>query len=367
MTVSMEEMELASAFSSFVNTAKGLEKEYAGLRRKAERLDFELHEVNKRLSAILSALPAGVVAAGPNGRIVMINRMAKELLNIPSTGTEIRFSVSDFKDEMGKALLLPTDGIEDRETGSSVMRIRHLPIPDNGGHLWILEDRTELERLESKVAHLDRLAALGRMALSIAHEIRNPLNGVAGFAGLLRRRDLGEKEKRYSEAIIEGVRRVEGIIKNLLAFARPSDLVLRKIDLCRIVEQVLTEWNLPGLVVKLSPSPALIAGDSTAVGQVLANLLSNAVDAGGANFLVELELRAGSWVLALEDDGPGLPVEERTLVFEPFHSTKAKGTGLGLSIVHRIMELHGGTVRVVDPVDLNGARFETFWPVGEEQ
>ncbi len=356
---------LEEAFQAFSFTARNLEKAYRELSLEVERLDLEVHEANTRLQAVLGALPEGVVAADREGRISTINPAARKILGLEGA-EEIPGSISELRDASGAPLLLPSSNPEDRVLGGSGarIRVRYVPLAEEGEALWILEDRTELERLEGKVAHLDRLAGLGRMALSIAHEIRNPLNGVAGFAGLLLKLAGDEKTRRYAASIVKGVERIDSIIRNLLAFARPGSLSTRRVDLAGIVGAALEEWKSPGLEVRLPGEPAFVRADPTAVEQVLANLLGNAREAGGEEvpILVSLERRGGSWLLAVEDGGPGIPPEKRETVFEPFHSGREGGTGLGLAIVKRIVELHGGRAAAVDPLELGGARIETVLP-----
>ena len=360
---------LEEAFQAFSSTARDLEKAYRELSLEVERLDLELHEANARLQAVLGALPEGVIAADREGRISTMNPAARKILGLGDGEGRVPGGIWDLRDHSGAPLLLPSPNPEDRvlpgrEGDKRRVRTRFVPLSGEGDALWILEDRTELERLEGKVAHLDRLAALGRMAFSIAHEIRNPLNGVAGFAGLLARDAADEKTRRYASSIVEGVGRVDAIIRNLLAFARPGSLITRRVDLGRVVREALEPWKGPGLEVRLPGEPAYAMADPTAVEQVLSNLLGNAREAGGKDvpLLVGLERRGGAWLLEVEDGGPGIPVENRETVFEPFHSGRENGTGLGLAIVKRIVELHGGRVAAVDPRELGGARFEVVLP-----
>ena len=355
---------LEEAFQAFSFTARNLEKAYRELSLEVERLDLEVHEANTRLQAVLGALPEGVVAADREGRISTINPAARRILGLE--GEEVSpGSIAELRDASGAPLLLPSPNPEDRVlAGGARVRVRYVPLAEEGDALWILEDRTELERLEGKVAHLDRLAGLGRMALSIAHEIRNPLNGVAGFAGLLAGRAGDEKTRRYASSIVKGVERIDAIIRNLLAFARPGSLSTRRVDLARVVREALEGGKEGRMEVRLPEEPAFARADPTAVEQVLANLLGNAREAGGEDvpLLVSLERRGGAWMLAVEDGGPGIPPEKRETVFEPFHSEREGGTGLGLAIVKRIVELHGGRVAAVDPLELGGARIEAVFP-----
>jgi signal transduction histidine kinase len=157
---------------------------------------------------------------------------------------------------------------------------------------------------------------------------------------------------------------VDAIIGNLLAFARPANVQLTRIDLRKLVEETLGDWLAGRVEAALPAGEAPVQGDATALRQVLENLLRNAVEAGGEEvpIRVGLALRNCSWLLSVEDGGPGIPPELREEIFEPFRSEKEKGTGLGLAIVHRVVELHHGRVRAVAPEEGEGARFEVFLP-----
>ncbi len=356
--------DLDTAFLAFEKTAVELKAAFEELSERARNLDLELHEANRRLETVLEALPEGVVASDRDGTISTMNNSASRILGIDRKDAEGRLKVTHIKDREGKPLLVPCREVEERKAGDGkVVRIRHVRLPGKGS-LWILEDRSELEALESRVAHLDKLASLGRMALSIAHEIRNPLNGVAGFAGLLEKRLKHGKEGRYARLIIEGVKRIDAIINNLLCFARPSDLNLKKLDLKEVVRNGLDDWKEIDLEFRDPGCKAFVMCDPVALKQVLDNLLRNSLEAGGegTRVLVSIEDRSGSWVLWVEDDGPGIPVEKRESVFEPFNSGKRNGTGLGLSIVRRIAELHRGKAVAADPEVLGGARVELIFP-----
>lgn len=363
--------DLERAYMAFATSARSLERAYAELSARAARLDLELHEANGRLRAVLAALPAGVVASDSNGRITIINDSACRILGLLAPPAPGAWRLQELVDASGDPLLLPTAGPEDRllpvrdGRGPRRVRIRSAPLP--AGALWILEDRSEQERLEGEVQRLDRLAGLGRMALSIAHEIRNPLNAVAGFAGLLTRLHASGKERRYADRIVEGVRRVDAIIHNLLALARPGRRDFAPLDLAAAVRATLSEWSAGAVQACLPEGPALVRGDGAGVRRILENLLQNAVEAGGPEVPIEVGLaaRAGSFLLWVEDGGPGIPQERRQEIFEPFRSGREGGTGLGLAIVRGLVEAQGGRVQAADAQRLGGVRFEILLPAME--
>jgi signal transduction histidine kinase len=232
----------------------------------------------------------------------------------------------------------------------------------------------EIERLHG----LDKLAALGNMAGGIAHELRNPMNAVKGFAGLLRARlPENSKERHWATLIEGGVGEADAILANLLSLARPERLVLETIDGVELARAALeATFTDPALnerralwSVELSSSPAPLAafvGDRLKLRQALRNLLANALEAQPGGGLVHLHTRVaeGEVSFSVEDSGPGLAQEQEAKVLEPFFTTRAEGTGLGLAFVRQVAELHAGRIDVHGRgCALGGARFVLRFPL----
>ncbi len=232
----------------------------------------------------------------------------------------------------------------------------------------------EIERLHG----LDKLAALGNMAGGIAHELRNPMNAVKGFAGLLQARlEVDSKERRWASMIVAGVDEADAILTNLLSLARPEKLVVETIDgieLCRAaVEAVFSDPALAAArgrwSIECSSSPAPLpafVGDRLKLRQALRNLIANALEAqpdGGA-VLARLEIKSSEVVFCVDDAGAGMSPQIEAKVLEPFFTTRAEGTGLGLAFVRQVAELHGGCVEVHGRSSaLGGARFVMRFPL----
>ncbi|MCH7814219.1 MAG: hypothetical protein IID40_09390, partial [Planctomycetes bacterium] len=219
--------------------------------------------------------------------------------------------------------------------------------------------RDRLAQKDRELARKERLAALGEMAAGVAHEIRNPLGGIQLFASLLER-DLKDQPKLGSLAakISNGVRTLDGIVTDILAFAGPEDVMLGPVELGPLVEETL-ELAAPQqrarqvtLHVALSDDAPVVEANAPQLQRALLNLVFNAIDAAGAGGNVWITTRPGesdAWVhLEVADDGPGVPAELRERIFHPFYTGKDSGTGLGLAIVHRIAETHGPGVQVGD-------------------
>jgi signal transduction histidine kinase len=250
-------------------------------------------------------------------------------------------------------------------------------LPD-GGRIEILADQTEVVHLRSQVNRLDTLAELGEMAAGVAHEVRNPMNAVEGFAGLLEKAlktsEDGpldtERLLRYTDRIRRGVSEVDGIIRNLLLWASPERARHDPVDLPRLLAEVVTEALFPGRVpgaksvdVSATSDDVHIKGDRLKLKLAFSNLVRNAQEAAGPDGHVRVfcEATAECVEVRVEDNGPGIPLSVRGRIFRPFTTTKPEGTGLGLALTRKFVELHGGRVLAKDS-ELGGACFVVSLP-----
>ena len=201
--------------------------------------------------------------------------------------------------------------------------------------------------LTAQLERSKRLAAIGEMSATLAHEIRNPLSGISLSVSILKRRLKGETERDLIRNIEMGIERMEGIIRDILNFSQ--DLVVRKdkIDWCVLANKVTSQMRhrLEGsnVRVEIEGEGSLVA-DFCLIERVLVNLIDNsfdALDGKGMIFLIGQEDEAGFSIL-VRDNGPGFSQEVLNKAVEPFFTTKTKGTGLGLAIVSRIIEAHSG-------------------------
>lgn len=233
--------------------------------------------------------------------------------------------------------------------------------------------REKLHQQDKELQRRERLASLGQMAAGVAHEIRNPLGGIGLYASLLDR-DLVDRpaERDIVRKLSAGIRNVESIVSDILAFAGDGEPNSRCVCLARVLEDTLaqTDPKAQALRVQVAVDPALLEVelfcDGAQIERALINLILNAVDAAGTNGQVHLRLHLaggndGLVGVAVEDNGPGVESEHQHRVFDPFFTTKDTGTGLGLAIVHRIAESNGGYVRVENRTG-GGARFVLFVP-----
>ena len=210
-----------------------------------------------------------------------------------------------------------------------------------------------LERLRQ-----ERLATLGEMAARLAHDVRTPLAAALLYASRLGLEGVSDEDRRDTAAkVVARLKHLEALVAQMLAFARGGGAVLARCDVNAILENVAQSLasRLTGqarLTIRtLAPGLAVFGNAEALVGATV-NLATNALDAtaGMPEPLVEIEASAadGNAIIRVSDNGPGVPVDKRARIFEPFYTTRAGGTGLGLAVVNSVAFAHGGSVRLED-------------------
>ena len=229
--------------------------------------------------------------------------------------------------------------------------------------VMLIEDLTDLGTLEAELAHNDRLASVGRLAAGVAHEIGNPVTGIASLAQNLRHEDDPDVVRQSIEEIIGQTRRISDILRTLKGFSRGSRHLQQRetFALCEAVDDAVHLLRLThkhdGIRFEAScPGDIVVTGNRQQLSQVLVNLLANAADASRTGDRVDLLVRAAGdeAIIEIMDQGQGIPEELRETIFEPFYTTKptGQGTGLGLSLSYKIIEDHNGTLAIDSQVGL---------------
>jgi len=218
--------------------------------------------------------------------------------------------------------------------------------------------RSRSEAAEREVARTRHLATLGQMSAVLAHELRNPLTSLKGHAQLLAEGSPEGRKRRRAERVVKSAERLEALINDLLSFARTAELNRSAVSPSAPLEAALEGLDRDRVDVT-SKADGTVSIDQARMAQVLANLVANALQHSPPERSVYVTiLRDADQVeWQVRDHGPGVPVGDREDIFEPFVTRRQRGTGLGLPVARRICQLHGGTVRVCDPDDGEGAVF----------
>jgi len=360
--------------NSYTKLESKIDDEYSRLARVNDLLRKSLEE-RKRLANylnnILESIGSGVIVTDHDGRIRIFNSAAERFTGIAAEAAfgreyndvlqsaaspEANHVIAGKKiSASGEKTLRPRKDIE-IPVAYSISKLRRFGDDDNmEGMVEILYNLTETKKLEENLQKISTLAALGEMAATVAHEIRNPLSGIAGFAALLSR-DLENDEKNLQTVnkIRKGVNALNAIVTNLLDFTKTVNPNKMEIDPAQIIEETIDEikadlesrnhtfdFEKGKLKLRANLDPDLFR-------QIVFNLARNAVQTnpdGGHVRLKLSKLSAANLVLKVEDDGPGISDEIKDRIFTPFFTTKTNGIGLGLATVKKLVELHGGRIK----------------------
>ena len=312
---------------------------------------------------IIESMRGGLITTDLGGRILLLNSPGAEILGISFAGVAGRSIESifagivsggqpDFSSPRREISWRSPRG-EEKFLGLSVA-----PLSQNGttvGFVWNFQDLTQLKQLEREVQLQDRMAAIGRMAAAIAHEIRNPLASIAGsvklFSGMA---GLSHDEQRLIGIVLKESERLNSTITDFLLYTREKIYKFEVANVTELLEETLTLLqNHPSFdsryhIEKHFPlGPVLASVDPDRIRQVFWNLGDNALKAmpTGGTLAVTVQVEAGRVEVLFRDTGIGLSPQQAEKVFEPFQSDFDRGTGLGLAIVYQIIQAHKGTIR----------------------
>jgi PAS domain S-box-containing protein len=236
------------------------------------------------------------------------------------------------------------------------------------GTVHVMRDITELRNLQERLVMSERMAALGEVAAKVAHEIRNPLVSVGGFARRLEK-SLNGNLKEYADIITREIERLESILNEILGFVKEIRIVKEVVDSSKLIDELISliksdidERSI--VLIKEIEEPSETFVDPNRIKEALLNILSNAVQAIGRNgtIFVKTYIKNSSAVFEIKDTGPGITEETMPFIFDPFFTTKNTGTGLGLAITHRIIEEHKGRIEVESKLGI-GSIFRVFIPL----
>ncbi len=338
-------------------------------RLLAERRREEVARLQALHSSVLSSMSSGVVTADLSGTITFANPPAGELLHrrpeelvgrpLLETGL-VREELLDPERPPGNEVLR-FEGNRTPLGPGAYFGVTVTPLRDGDGRVMgrilIFQNLTEMKKLEGEVRLKEKLAAVGELAASIAHEIRNPLASISGSVQVLSgTAPPGSSERRLMEIAVQESHRLSAILEDFLKYVKPRDQAIETVDAAGALRDVVTllthSDELSGrhdVKLTLEPESFPLQADPGQLRQVFWNLLRNAVAAmpdGGTLAVTARADDAGTWSATFSDDGRGMSREDQERLFTPFAHATPGGTGLGLAIVYRIVEEHGGKIRV---------------------
>jgi len=333
--------------------------------------NLQLQQARDYLQAVFDAVGVGISIVDKDLRIIKCNERQKELLVRDIKDIEGRHCYEVYCGIDSPPLICPAiETIErNREVflkevtkKGRIFQINTSPLRDRNGNITgVIEvsvDITDKKKTEEALYQAEKLAAVGRLAAGIAHELNNPLGNIIGYAKLLLQSgNLGDWEREKLSVIIEQAQKGSDIIRGLLEFSHQRPLELREVNINNSIERVLSSmeslFKIGNIRVKkeFNLIPPVMA-DEKQIEQVFYNIILNAVQAleGRSKGCIEINtMNLNSSVqVSIKDNGPGIPKEHLSLIFDPFFTTKppGKGTGLGLSICSEIIKKHGGSIWV---------------------
>ena len=352
-------------------------KSEARLQRKS--IDFaELEKMNK---TILSHISSGLMLINAAGRIRSFNRAATDITGLSlhdvyDQNASRLFPGLSIGVDAGDKPLKRSEGYFVKADGNKLI-LGYATTPARGsqgenlGILVTFQDLTQLKKIEEELKQADRLAAIGRLAAGMAHEIRNPLASISGSVQLLMEAEHVQPEDLHlMEIVVKEADRLNGLLTDFLGFARPRKPLKERATVMSIFKQLVdllkADYRFEEIDIVCHDVGGLtLVLDRSQILQALWDLAINASEAmEGQGQLSFSAVASGGGAIIVEDSGPGISDEIRARIFEPFFSTKANGTGLGLASVYSILEAHGGSVTIEESA-AGGARFCLQFAAGE--
>lgn len=377
----LKAQELQRAFDVFNQVSQELTQAYEGLQGRVESLTAELAVANgelrrqfqekealsERLSLLLNALPAGVVVLDHAAVVSEANPVTHEML-----GKDV---VGQHWPSLAQARLVATDAPDEWQLDARRVAIAESPLDSAGGRLLLIHDITVAYELKANVERNQRLAAMGEMAASLAHQLRTPLATALLYSANLAQPELSDVARaRFAGKATEQLKRLERLIQDVLLFARGESIgrdVIRVealvAEVAQTLEPLCTEKGV-GFSVVAELGDSIITGSRKALSGALLNLLENALQAceGRKDRPAEVKLMASrvglNLGISVRDTGEGISPEAKARIFEPFFTTRGQGTGLGLAIALGVARAHGGRIDVISTPG-EGSEFTLVLPV----
>lgn len=417
--------EFTESYASFNRIINTLQRKYIDLKDDFSAQNEELVKANMKLVAlteqnlgatqflnsILTSISVGVIAVDQNGTITHFNPASAVIMGIPiseAIGKQYREIIPPGQPFAANALRTAetsqvVESVEkkivlDDETQLSLSVSTSVLYDDQNrpnGAVEVFTDLTKVKKMEKELARLNTMAALGEMAATIAHEVRNPLAGIAGFASLLERDiERGDPRRTLVKKIIRGVDKLNDTVISLLNYTRMEELNKTQTNYISYLQTILDDYKLEhrqklkenklnfSYNKSFDETPLYLEFDKLLMRQVYLNIITNALEVSGNHSSIDIMVKKVPRQVAvkkyskrlllgvdetvvetiIKDNGPGIKLEHLDHIFAPFFTTKQGGNGLGLAISWRIVKAHGGDI-IVESSSRKGTEFCIVLPV----
>jgi len=385
--------EIGELYNSFNFMRKKLKEYLEDLKNTNLQLKLNI-ELTERLrfyiENIINSISLGIITIDLDKKVTYLNNIGKKILNLKNIEvigkvfTDV-FNKEHFLADAFNKLINTSQTIDscdikitDNESKEIIIHLKTALLYDSDGkilgYMAIFEDVTEIRVLQKRIQQTDKITAIGRLSMGIAHEVRNPLSAIKTCAQFLEKSfEIENKDQKpFAQLIIREAERLDGLIARLLNYAKPAEKDFQYIN---VNDTIINCISLAGLKAKqlkisiiqdISKDLPHIFADANRLSQAILNLLLNAIEAIKENGVITLKTyfdsNSGKIFIVVKDTGKGIPKEEQEKIFDPFYSTRPGGNGLGLAIAQQIIFEHNGTIRVESEIN-KGTTFTISLPI----
>ncbi len=326
-----------------------LPKELATIAGTVNEISERLWKNTTLLKDIIEANPMILILLDKSGNILYKHERSDDVFGMFPLHQWLEIIMPTIKDYVR----YKEYHIESRvRLGDRIFNIHVIPVRE--GTLLALEDITNISKMEEELRKKERLASLGTLSAGIAHEVRNPLTAIKGFAQMIARNPTSEKNSRYITFIIDEVSKLENLIREILDFAKEKKPQKQKVKISSIIGNIRHIVKDIDIILERDID---ICVDPNLFSSVFLNIIKNARDAGASRVEIDVESKKENGeiydIIRIINNGPPIPEDILPHIFEPFSTKKSTGTGLGLAIVHNIVTSHGGDIKAYN--DINGS------------
>jgi two-component system sensor histidine kinase HydH len=332
--------------------------------------------------ALVKNMPIGLIALDDQGKIVICNEKAQAALEVACTDALGKEALTILPEPLKKIISeLPASGgflerdiqLISAEGTENVWEAVAAGLMDEGipaGRILLIRDVTAIRQMENEVARSRHLNSIGSLAAGVAHEIRNPLSSIKGFAVYFKERLSGNKEdEQTADVMIAETERLNRVISQLIEFARPLELKKEKVQFAELVQHTIKLIAADAQKNKISVEIDAVANlpelevDPDKIKQVLLNVFLNSLAAlkESGKMIIELSPGTDNLTVIISDNGTGIEKMDLPKIYDPYFTSKPAGTGLGLAVVQKIMEAHGGKIDVKSTIG-EGTKVFLYFP-----